>query len=230
MLCSKCHHQVKPVVAFDIDGTLGDYHSHFLKFAVDWLGPRKLARFMAPPASYRGEEPHREWFCRTFDVDETTFRQIKLAYRQGGLKRTMPMHHNARAAIETLRRSNDCEIWLTTTRPWERFDRVDPDTRDWLDRNYIHFDALIYDEDKMPVLREQAGDRVCFVLDDLNEVLEEADLFWPGSAVKYKTIWNSAQPRWRVAVGDLADAAKMAHAHVRSWYIEHNFDELPEVQ
>ena len=31
--CSVCSDQVKPIVALDIDGTLGEYHGQFVKFA-----------------------------------------------------------------------------------------------------------------------------------------------------------------------------------------------------
>jgi hypothetical protein len=49
--------------------------------------------------AYDGTEPHREWFTRTMSVDATTFRMIKLAFRQGGMKRTMPIY---RESVETI--------------------------------------------------------------------------------------------------------------------------------
>jgi hypothetical protein len=39
VLCTRCSSVVKPLVAVDIDGTLGDYHTHFLNFAREYLGP-----------------------------------------------------------------------------------------------------------------------------------------------------------------------------------------------
>jgi len=218
MKCSDCHRDIKPVVAIDIDGTLGDYHGHFLKFALAWLGDD----YEAPVNDYDGSEPHREWFTRVMDVDVSTFRAIKLAFRQGGMKRTMPIYQDSRWMIEELRFRLDAELWLTTTRPWERFDRVDPDTRHWLSQHGLGFDGLIYDDDKMNALAACVNPlRVVTVVDDLTEVLEEADqLFenaitikrstphnrgtsWPREGYMgliYKTIEGSAT-RWRETYG-----------------------------
>src|SRR5215469_14479212 len=88
--CSDCHQEIKPVVAIDIDGTLGDYHDHFINFAVQWLG----FGYEKPRGSkaYDGSESHRDWFTRVMGVDVTTFRAIKLAFRQGGMTRIMPIY------------------------------------------------------------------------------------------------------------------------------------------
>ena len=189
MRCSECHREIKPVVAIDIDGTLADYHDHFLDFAVKWLGHNYTKPRGA--RAYDGSEPHREWFTRTMDVDVTTFRAIKLAFRQGGMKRTMPIY---RESVETINavRSMGAEIWLTTTRPWERFDRVDPDTRHWLSEHNIEFDGLIYDDAKMSALADRVDpDTVVAVVDDLIEVLEEAhQLFDNAVTILRKTIHN----------------------------------------
>ena len=37
MLCTSCSAVIRPVVAFDLDGSLGDYHNHFLNFAEGYL-------------------------------------------------------------------------------------------------------------------------------------------------------------------------------------------------
>jgi FMN phosphatase YigB (HAD superfamily) len=189
MRCSNCHKEIKPVVAIDIDGTLADYHDHFLNFAVQWLGfPYQKPR---GALAYDGSEPHREWFTRTMGVDVTTFRTIKLAFRQGGLKRTMPVYRESTETINAVREMG-AEIWLTTTRPWERFDRVDPDTRHWLNQHGIEFDGLIYDDNKMSALAERVEpDTVVAVVDDLIEVLEEAhQQFDNAVTILRKTIHN----------------------------------------
>jgi hypothetical protein len=58
--------------------------------------------------------------------------------------------------VDTLR-AEGAEVWLTTTRPHDRFDRVDPDTREWCRRNGINFDGLLYDGDKMETARRHRG-------------------------------------------------------------------------
>jgi hypothetical protein len=189
MKCSECHREIKPVVAIDIDGTLGDYHDHFIDFAVRWLGHG----YAKPKGSwaYDGSESHRDWFTRTMDVDVTTFRAIKLAFRQGGMKRTMPIYRESTPTINYVRELG-AEVWLTTTRPWERFDRVDPDTRHWLSEHQIEFDGLIYDDAKMTALAERVDvERVVAVVDDLIEVLEEANQAFPNAVtILRKTIHN----------------------------------------
>lgn len=226
-LCARCRTELKPVVALDIDGTLADYHSHFTEFAIEWIGPKAYPVAQSMPL-YDGAEPHREWFMRTFDLDETTFRAIKLAFRQGGQKRTMPIYPGVPELI-TVAQDAGAEVWLTTTRPWERFDRVDPDTREWLARNEIEFDGIIYDEAKMLQLYRLVGNRVCFVLDDLPEVLAAAERLWKGVSVMRKTRYNRGVT-WPVMVPDLDDARSIIEGYVESWKISHAFDGLPETE
>jgi hypothetical protein len=75
------------VVGLDIDGTIGDYHGHFLTFAAAWLG-----KAMPAPADINPGLP----LHRHMRVSKERYRQVKLAYRQGGLKRSMPVYPGAR--------------------------------------------------------------------------------------------------------------------------------------
>lgn len=171
MLCSKCREVVRPVVAVDIDGTLGDYHGHFLKFANSYLGTW-------PAADYDGTEKFSDWFRKKYEVSIDVFRDIKLAYRQGGLKRTMPMYDDAWYIVDQMREAG-AEVWITTTRPYLRLDNVDPDTREWLRRNDIEFDGLIYDKAKYAMLSDRVGrDRVVAVIEDLLGKCNEAGRFF----------------------------------------------------
>lgn len=155
MLCSNCRNPAKPVVALDIDGTLANYHRHFLNFAQDWLG-----EYVSK--SYTGKES----LADHIGVDKRTYREIKLAYRQGGMKRSMPIFYGADSIPYALR-NNGAEVWLTTTRPYLRLDNIDPDTREWCRRKNIEFDGLIYDEAKYERLAEIVGtERIVAVLDD----------------------------------------------------------------
>lgn len=220
MRCTNCSREVRPVVAIDIDGTLGDYHGHFCDFAEDWLGA-DIVRGTRDHGDiwhdYDGSEPHRDWFCRTYGVDVTTFRAIKLAFRQGGMKRLMPVYSGAAELTSDLRLAG-AEVWVTTTRPWDRFDRVDPDTREWLRRHAIGYDGLLYDENKMEALAALIEpERVCFVLDDLPEVLEAADqVFRPGVSIMRSTHYNRGV-KWPVKAAGLAEAKAMAAAHILEW-------------
>lgn len=221
MLCSRCSEVIKPVVALDIDGTLGDWHTGFLDFADIWLGCLREVH-------YDGSEPFREWFKDAFGVDDSTFRTIKLAYRQSGLKRVMSADPHARTLVTSLR-GIGAEVWLTTTRPHDRFDRIDPDTREWLRRNEIPFDGLIYDDRKMQVLAERVDpERVCFVLDDLVPTLEFAQELFPNAGTVLRlTTYNGNGPHWMLMTSSLLDARAMATAHIQDWAARHAFDDLP---
>ena len=109
----------RPVVALDIDGTLGDYHAHFL-----WFAERYFGRPFPPPtevnpglrlSTFMGI-PHRE------------YRDCKLAYRQGGLKRFMPAYPYASELTENIHETG-ADVWICTSRPYLRLDNIDPDTR-----------------------------------------------------------------------------------------------------
>jgi len=162
----------KPIVALDIDGTLGDYHGNFLTFARHY--------FARAPEGYDWDAtnpglPMWEWM----GIPLRDYRDAKLAYRQGGWKRWMPCYAGA-AELTRAIQSAGAEVWLCTTRPYLRLDNVDPDTREWLRRNQIHYDALLFDpmheEDgtKYDELARQAGSRVASVVDDLPEMIESS--------------------------------------------------------
>ena len=217
MLCSQCSRTVPPVVALDIDGTLGDYHGHFWDFAREWLG------VPVPDATdlYRGDVPYSSWFCQAYGVDVTTFRRIKLAYRQGGMKRSMPIFPGARGLVENLRHWG-VEVWFTTTRPWERYDAVDPDTREWLRRHRLGVSRLLFSEHKLVELTEQVDrERVVAVLDDELEQLEVADDLGLGLPVHMRTKYNAAA-QWRgVTALDMLDAEVILRTTTEEWRVRH---------
>lgn len=169
----KTNGEGKPVVALDIDGTLGDYHLNFLRFAAMYFDLPNLVddRLGQPNPGL----PLWQWL----GLDLRDYREAKLAYRQGGWKRWMPCYPGA---AELTRKIQDAgaEVWLCTTRPYLRLDNIDPDTREWLRRNEIHYDALLFDPTheadgtKYDELVRQVAPRVASVVDDLPEMIEAA--------------------------------------------------------
>lgn len=217
MLCSNCSEIVKPVVAIDIDGTLGDYHSHLLSFAEGYLASYHPATHFA----YQGERPFGEWFAEVFDVDATTFRQIKLAYRQGGMKRNMPVHTDAARMVRNVRRR--AEVWLTTTRPYLRLDNVDPDTRFWLELHHIKYDGMLYDEDKYKVLAERIDPaRVVAVLDDLTEQVQAAArVFGEDVPIHRMSQWNVHEGYYHQNATSLSEADRIINNMIDDWEVAH---------
>ena len=159
----------KPVVGLDIDGTLGDYHGHFLWFAERYFG----RPFPHPQEINPGL---RLW--EFMGIQQHEYRECKLAYRQGGLKRFMPVYPFASELTRNIREAG-AELWICTTRPYLRLDNIDPDTREWLRRNDIEYDAVIFEgldgTTKYQNLVEQVGlRRIVAVADDLREQTDDA--------------------------------------------------------
>ena len=155
----------QPIVGIDIDGTLGDYHRHFLRFAEQWYG-----RPMPQPSDINPGLPLHKFM----GTSKETYRQCKLAYRQGGMKRSMPAYPVASLLTRQLR-AQGAEVWICTTRPYLRLDNIDPDTRHWLRRNKIQYDGVLWGEHKYRQLAKHVGsERVVLIMDDLPTMIEQA--------------------------------------------------------
>jgi hypothetical protein len=219
LLCSRCSEPIRPIVALDIDGTMGDYHNHFIRFALGYMG-MDLTMANIIGATYDGGVSMSTWFCHKFETDIRTYRDIKLAYRQGAQKRNMRARTWASDLTHHL--MNRAEIWLTTTRPYLRLDGVDPDTRFWLHHNSIYYDHLLYHEQKYTVLANRVSpSRVVAVVDDLREDLEDAGVhFGEDSCIMYRSSFNKAD--WEQYEGRLAHEGQslrtMIDRRIDDWY------------
>lgn len=154
----------KPIVALDVDGTIAQYHDHFIRFAREWSG-REI------PLGYDGVGPFASW-C---GMSKATYRQCKLAYRQGGLKRSMPTYPHARELTVGLRKAGGAVI-ICTTRPYLHLSNVEPDTMHWLRRNGIQFDGVIIGEHKYRQLVKTVPDRkaIVMVVEDQQDQIQVA--------------------------------------------------------
>lgn len=207
MKCTACNTKIKPVVAVDIDGTLANYHGDFLQFAERYLDQQFRSDYMGD------EEMH---VFMGLPLEE--YREVKLAYRQGGGKRMMPIFEGAVELMARLR-NMDVEVWITTTRPFQRLDSTDPDTRFWLKRHNLPYDHLLYHEDKYRVMSESVDPgRVVAVVDDLPEQLVWADTYF-GSRVPFQvtTKYNMGLQNHSWMRGDLFEATDEVAARIRAW-------------
>lgn len=154
----------RPIVALDIDGTLGEYYEHFLIFARAWSGKHNIS------TSYDGSVPMNKW-C---GMSKTMYRECKMAYRRGGLKRSMPTYSGARELTVAVRKRGAL-VYICTTRPFLSLESVEPDTLHWLKRNGIQYDYVLQGENKYRDLaRRVSKSRVVMVLEDLDEMLRQA--------------------------------------------------------
>lgn len=155
----------RPVFGIDIDGTLGEYHGHFLRFAEGWLG-RDLS-----PYTYSGGMS----LAAHMGVSKARYREVKLAYRRGGLKRSMPCYPGASELTAGLRKAGAVVV-ICTTRPYLQLENIEPDTTEWLRRNRIQHDYVISGEHKYRTLKGIYGkDNIVAVLDDLPEMIRQAE-------------------------------------------------------
>lgn len=144
-----------PLVALDLDGTLGDYHRHFERFAQMWTG-REIVwdpEIVGP-------------FYKQLGMSKAVYRQCKLAYRMGGMKRSIPVFEGA-AELSRAIRGAGAAIAACTTRPYLAMSTIDLDTQHWIKRNGIQVDHILYGEHKYRDLVKSVGrDRVICALDD----------------------------------------------------------------
>lgn len=205
--------KAKPVVALDIDGTLGDYHGQFLQFAADWYG-----RPMPDPSEINPGLPLHKFM----ETSKATYRQCKLAYRQGGLERSMPAYDGASELSHELRRCG-VELWVCTTRPYLKLDTQSPNTLHWLRRNKIQYDHLLSGPHKYRDLVKQIGgaDRVVAVLDDLPEMHDQADSLGLPAILRSQP-YNQHRTDASM-VSDLWDAQKTILAWLDVWSRDHNY-------
>lgn len=212
ILCTDCNRPVKPVVAWDIDGTMADYHGHLIRFIEDYYN---LGFGEATVSAYQGGVD----LATFLGLSKEQYRQAKLAYRQGGMKRTQPIMDGAADSVRLLR-ALGCETWITTTRPYNRFDSTDPDTRHWLERHRIPYDHLLYDDDKYSVLLDIVGPgRIIGVVDDLADNYDRADELGLHPILR-KTTYNRAIQRPTEAA-TLRQAALMLVDRTEKWSTAH---------
>lgn len=219
MKCSECGRRIKPVVAIDIDGTLAEYHEHLLSFFDKYFG-RPM------PRGWEGDGEWEHWL----DLSRQDYQAAKLAFRQGGHKRWMPIRRFAREMCETIKLTG-AEVWITTTRPYLRLDSVDPDTREWLNRHGIVYDHMMYDEYKYMELSKQVGtERVVAIVDDLPEQWAQAQTMFgqtvpilvnrPHNAYYRRLMAHHEGNQFR---GTLEEITAITVARVDDWNTRHAF-------
>ena len=93
------------------------------------------------------------------------------------MKRCLPAFDGVGSMVTAIRHQ-DVQVWICTTRPWNRLDNIDPDTTFWIERNIGRVDGVIYGEEKYEDLIDIVGEgRIVGVVDDLPEnVLRAQDL------------------------------------------------------
>ncbi len=204
-----------PVIGLDIDGTSGDHHSHFTKFAEQWTGKK-----MPPVDEFTGGVH----FSKHLGISRETYNKVKLAYRQGGMKRSMPVYEGIGEFTRYVR-SKGVQVWICTTRPYLRLDNIDPDTRHWIrQRAHIQYDAVLYGPHKYRDLVKAVGrDRVIVVYDDLPKMVEQALSVGIRAAIRtqpYNTYWRSSSGKVP-SVSTVAGMRQVFDEALEEWRANH---------
>lgn len=206
MKCTECNKEIKPVIGVDIDGTLAQYHETVTMFSSRYFDRPH------PDELYDGNGPFREYLGLT----QAEHRAMKLAFRQGGNKRMMPPYPYVDDFFNDIRYLG-AEVWVATTRPWQRLDNVDPDTQEWLRRCGIEIDGLLYGDDKYEQLILAVGiERIVGVFDDLPDQIDHARVL----GLPAYQIWrphNSFSSTRRVPGGNLSEAPRWVARRIDEW-------------
>jgi hypothetical protein len=217
MLCSRCSETIKPIVALDIDGVLGDYHGHFLRFATGYFGYDTEKLLQMSLDRYKGDQKFSTYCTHHFGVTHAEYRECKLAYRQGGMKRSQPINEGAIRLCSVIRKN--AELWITTTRPFLSLDGIIKDTMFWLNLHDIQYDGLLYDDDKYVTLAERVDPaRVAAILDDLDVMYDAAEqIYGENVPLLYLNGFNSAMGWDRNTVESLDQARGLIDLRIESW-------------
>lgn len=144
------------VVAIDIDGVLADYPRSFLDFINQELGTQFT---IAQVTSYD--------IYGCLGIPPEVGLPIKNKYRETGQKRFIPVLPGAKEFLQRLREAG-FTIVLITARPYEQYSRIYADTLEWLARNELPYDYLVFHEKKEEYLIDMVGkDAIRFFVDDV---------------------------------------------------------------
>lgn len=144
------------IVGVDIDGVLADYPRSFVEFINKELGtdfdPDKITNYN---------------IYEELGLSTELGMELKDKYRQSGQKRFIPVIDGAKEMLHGLR-DLGYKIVLLTARPYKKYNRIFPDTMEWLEKNGLVYDAIIFDENKEErLLKEFGANRVDFFIDDV---------------------------------------------------------------
>ena len=195
-------------MSVDIDGTLANYHGSLIEF-VDKFWDQEFSWAFG---TYDGSCDMADYY----NIEKEKYRIAKLAYRQGGNKRFMPLMYGAFEFMEWLS-SKPVEIWLTTNRPYLRHDNIDTDTRWWLNKNDIKFHGIVYEDSGKyeQLIATVDQERILLVIDDLPERVMEAD-FLGLEAFQIQTAYNRAA-RWNGQGGGFLNARSRIIKKLDAW-------------
>ncbi len=144
------------IVGVDIDGVLADYPYHFVNFINEKIGTNYKPEDITTYDLYYG--------CLGLPVQ--IVKNLKDEFRQSGQNRYIPLIKGAKDFLKELQ-EDGYRIVLLSARPYKKYKRIFADTQEWLKKNKLVHDAILWDEDKCErLIREYGKDNVKFFIED----------------------------------------------------------------
>jgi len=143
------------IAGIDIDGVIAKYPEHFLDFINRKVG-----------ADLKVEDLDEYNIYEALDLPKELTKKLKDEFRQSGEKRFIPPMEGAKSFLEKLKR-NGYHIVLLSARPYKKYKRIFADTKEWLEKNELVHDAILWDENKCNrLIREFGKNSVQFFVED----------------------------------------------------------------
>jgi hypothetical protein len=148
--------KLNKIAIFDIDGVLADYPKCFLSWVND---------------NYNLKYDSIDEMKKTIEISR--YEEIKLKYRQCGIKRKLPIDKDIVSLIKKCKNVG-FTIWIVTTRP--DIEPVKSDTLFWLKNNKVPFNEVFFVNDKKSFLKNlKCNKNINLILDDeLNKLIDFA--------------------------------------------------------
>lgn len=126
----------KKICYLDLDGVLNNYPKCWLNFLWENYPDRKFIReYINDLNKIKHQIPYQ------------VYKDLKWEYRESGYKENIPADTNAEMLCAKLN-SMGFHICIITSRPIKEHPSLFKQTVNWLNKNHIYYDDLIFDEDK----------------------------------------------------------------------------------
>jgi len=143
------------IAGIDIDGVLADYPHYFLKYV------RKYAK-----TDLKVEDLNDYNLYQELGLPIELTKQLKHDFRQSGQLANVPLISGAKEMLDGLK-NNGYSVVLLSSRPYKQYKRIFADTKEWLNKNDLYHDVIIWGEDKCSkLIREFGKDNVEFFVED----------------------------------------------------------------
>lgn len=144
------------VVGVDIDGVLADYPDCFIDYVNDKVGTDFKAEDLDQYNLYEA----------ITDIPTEVMKGLKHEFRKSGELKKVGVLPGAKEFLQSLK-NKGYKIVLLSARPYKEYRRIFADTKEWLDKNGLVYDAILWDEDKLNrLIREFGENNVSFFVED----------------------------------------------------------------